>query len=176
MTHIVFTFLCGCIYLIGMLFGWSYQDASVYICIYACPWICITCAALSLLNCTTKTFLGSCRTALNSSLLIVYYILAYGFWAYYDVDASPFETIIRDEYAPAVPNPFAQCVADITSIANTLGISYEACNLLIYCGLFGSIVAFHLIQLILFRENKLFFNRPWFRKMFVKRSQSSMKY
>lgn len=171
MTHIIFTFLCGCIYLIGMLFGWSYQDASVYICIYACPVVCVICAFLSLLNCTTKSFWGVWRLSLNLALFTTYLFATNAFWEHYCFGINPMGYECGD-----FVNAFDFCVKDITDIANDMHISYEACNLLIYCGLFGSVVAFHLIQLILFKDNKLFFNRPWFRKRFIKKGQPSVKY
>ena len=35
----IFQILCGMLYLFGLLFGWNYQETSVYVCIYAFPFL-----------------------------------------------------------------------------------------------------------------------------------------
>ena len=137
MVKLIFIFLCGCLYLIGLPFGWSYKETSIYICIYACPVICIMSALLSLKYSTIKTFMGRCRLSLNISLLIFYCICTGRFWAHY-----------------RVADPFTLCMNDLMDIAHSLHISYEECNLRVYCVLFFAIVFFHLSQLFLFRPRR----------------------
>jgi hypothetical protein len=138
MLKLIFMFLCGCLYLIGLPFGLSYKETSIYICIYACPIICIISALLSLRYSTIKTFLGRCRVSLNISLLIFYIGITNMFWKHYG----------------EVKDPFARCMNDLIDIARSLHISYEECNLQVYCVLFFSIVFFHIVQLFLFKPKK----------------------
>ena len=35
----IFQVLCGTLYVFGLLFGWNYQETSVYVCIYAFPFL-----------------------------------------------------------------------------------------------------------------------------------------
>ena len=35
----IFQILCGMLYVFGLLFGWNYQETSVYVCIYAFPFL-----------------------------------------------------------------------------------------------------------------------------------------
>lgn len=47
MVTLIFGILCGILYCIGLLFGRSYEQISIDICIYACPIVCIICAFLA---------------------------------------------------------------------------------------------------------------------------------
>lgn len=38
--ELLFQILCGLLYLVGIPFGWSYQETSIYVCIYLWPTIC----------------------------------------------------------------------------------------------------------------------------------------
>lgn len=137
MVDLIFKFLCGCLYLIGLPFNWTYQETSIYICIYACPVICIISAVISLFSCSIMTWWGRFRFSFNATLLLIYLQLTNVFWEHYFNDFAP--------------EPFAQCVEDITEIANEMHISYEECNLWIYCVLFPMVVIFHLGQLLIVR-------------------------
>lgn len=137
MVKIIFMFLCGCLYLIGLPFGWTYKESSVYICIYFCPILCDLCAFISLFSCNIKTFWGRFRFSVNL-LLFMYYIGA--------------TKSIFNHYS--VSDPFELCMNDITKIANSMHISYEACNLWIYCFTLGLIVFFHLGQFYFFKRKK----------------------
>lgn len=139
MVKLIFMFLCGCLYLIGLPFDWSYKETSIYLCIYACPIICIICALLSLRHSTIKTFLGRCRISLNISLLIFYIGVTDMFWKHYK----------------EAEDTFTCCMNDLIEISHSLHISYEECNLQVYCVLFFSIICFHIIQLFLFKTKKL---------------------
>jgi hypothetical protein len=139
MVKLIFMFLCGCLYLIGLPFDWSYKETSIYLCIYACPIICIICALLSLRHSTIKTFLGRCRISLNISLLIFYIGVTDMFWKHYK----------------EAGDAFTCCMNDLIEISHSLHISYEECNLQVYCVLFFSIICFHIIQLFLFKTKEL---------------------
>ena len=137
----IFYFLCGCLYLIGQAFGLSYKEISVVICIYACPIICILCALLSVLKGNIQTFFGRVRFSINSTLLILYIIITSAFWKHYGEVADPFQL----------------CMNDLTQIAKELNITYQECNIYVYCHLFFSIILFHIAQIFIFKkqnENK----------------------
>lgn len=38
--ELIFQVLCGLLYLAGLPFGWSYQETSIYVCIYLWPMLC----------------------------------------------------------------------------------------------------------------------------------------
>lgn len=143
MIHLIFMFLCGCLYLLGFPFGWSYQEASVYICIYACPVICILSAIASFKYTTFKTLFGR----FNLTLLISYILITKSYWDFYNGGADPL-------YYSGT-NAFDLCVENINYVASHLNISYEECNLRIYCMLFPFIVFFHILQLFVFKPNKI---------------------
>ena len=134
----IFYFLCGCLYVIGLVFGLSYKEISVYICIYACPIICVLCALASVLKGNIRTFFGRVRFSVNTALLILYMSLTGTFWSHYG----------------EVMDPFQLCVDDITRIANNMHITYEECNIYIYCYLFFSIILFHLLQIFIFKNKR----------------------
>lgn len=143
----LFYFLCGCLYVIGKAFGLTYQEISVYICIYGCPIICIICAAIAVIFADLHKFWGQLCFAINSALLIMYWGTTKAFWVHYGIlpDILGGKTDIQEQ--------FQRCVNDITKITNDLQISYQECNIWIYCYLFFSIVIFHLIQPFLFKEH-----------------------
>ena len=130
--EIVFKLLCGLLYAIGLAFGWTYEEVSVNICIYACPVICCLMALLGAVHCSSKTFFCRILKSINIALLIFYVNCTNMFWHHY-----------------AVQDPFQLCVKDITEIASHMGITYAEANIEIYCYLFFGIIAFHIITLII---------------------------
>lgn len=136
MINIIFYFFCGILYVIGLVFGWTYKEASVYICIYGCPIICIISAVLSIIYCKIKTFVRTIICSIDISLLILYLILTKYFWNYFSKSYDQFEV----------------CKNDLIEIAGKLDITYNECNIYLYCILFPAIVVFHLIQIIIFRK------------------------
>lgn len=140
----LFYFLCGCLYVIGQAFGLTYKEISIYICIYGCPIICIVCAAIAAIFADLRSFWGQLRFSVNTALFILYWWKTKTFWIHYG--------ILPDEFGGRVSDTFQLCVDDITKIANDLNITYQECNIYIYCYLFFSIVIFHLIQPLIFRE------------------------
>ena len=132
----IFYFLCGCLYVIGLVFGLSYKEISVVICIYACPIICILCALLSILKGNIRTFFGRVRFSANTTLLILYLIITDMFWKHYDSLADPFQV----------------CMDDLIRISKELNITYQECNIYVYCYLFFSIILFHILQVFIFKN------------------------
>ena len=156
MIHLIFMILCGCLYLVGLPFGWSYQESSVYICIYACPIICILSAVASLIFCDFKTWGGRFRFSVNSTLLITYIMYTQFYWKFFNGVHDSLSTIIYGS------DPFEICVRNINYVATHLNISYEECNLRIYCMLFPFIVLFHILQLFIFKHKCILKNKQLF--------------
>ena len=144
--NVLFKILCGCLYVIGLPFGWTYQETSVYICIYGCPAVCLILALLCVYKSSFKTILQRLRFSVNVVILWLYWGLANDFWNYY----SKWD------------DPFNQCVKDIQYIAKELNMTYEECNIYIYVYLFGLIVLFHLIQLIIYRKCNIIKELPFY--------------
>lgn len=129
----IFYFLCGCLYVIGLVFGLSYKEISVVICIYVCPIICILCALVSVLKGNIRTFSGRVRFSINTTLLILYIFITDIFWRHYGESYDPFQV----------------CMDDLTEISKELNITYQECNIYVYCYLFSFIVIFHLLQIFI---------------------------
>ena len=135
--EIIFKILCGILFCIGYLFGLSYADTSVIICIYLCPIVCMLAA-----------FYAVCRTfkpngiwnrilfSINMSLLVLYVVISDMFWEHYKTD-----------------DPFTLCMNDLKAIAGRMNMSYEEVNILIYCVLFFGIILFHLLTVMLRKKN-----------------------
>lgn len=136
METLIFGFLCGILYLIGLLFGRSYEQISIDICIYACPIICIVCAFLSGFV-YKNSWSGRIGKSFNYALGIMYIFTAQFFWEHYN---RPF---ITDGDTHAI---FMLCKDDLETIARNVHLTYEQVNLYIYCYLFFGIVLFHLLQ------------------------------
>lgn len=146
----IFYFLCGCLYVIGLVFGLTYKEVSVVVCIYACPIICILCALLSVLKGNIRTFFGRVRFSVNTTLLILYINITSMFWTHYFDYMGPLGDADYLDFTGA----FQLCVDDLTKISRELNITYEECNIYVYCYLFPSIVLFHLLQVLIFRNKK----------------------
>lgn len=131
---ISFKILCGALAAIGSLLGFSYKEISVIVCIYCVPCICVLCALLDLYHWRNISRIKNCLFfATNLTILWFYYWVITLYWDRYplsDMDKS-----------------FMTCMNDIKNIAHSGNITYEECNIYIYCVIFGAIVLFHLIQL-----------------------------
>lgn len=137
-TNLVFGLLCGMLHLVGGIFGCTYEEISVYICIYGWPALCVAMPTIislvalhnwvkkcSLWN-TFNFALSACVTYIFSriaSLLIGLYTHGYETHAHLET--------IHDK--------FAACVEDLMVMAHQLGMTYEEVNLWIYCYLFMAI-------------------------------------
>ena len=143
---LIFGFLCGCLYLIGQMFGWSYQETSVYVCIYAWPAICVAASAIGsiyFIRHYEESFVTKCLSVFNLGLTLFYISTTSLFWGHFGSFADPFEV----------------CMDDLQHIARDLSMIYEEVNLYVYCVLFFGIVLFHLIQIFLHRIYRRFRHR-----------------
>jgi len=125
----LFTFLCGILYLIGYPFGWSYEETSIYICVYLWPILCcfstIPILVISILSIAKHKICG-----IILSVLSIVYNLYYVFYC----------NLIIERYSITNPNSFMKCMLDLKAISESLKISYEALNIYIYVVLFLFII------------------------------------
>lgn len=144
MEKLIFGLLCGCLYAIGLLFDWTYKETSVYICIYACPVICVLCAFAGCFALGISTFWRRLWTSVNVTCFLLYISTTNMFWKHYG----------------AVYDPFELCKQDLIELAAKHSMTYEEVNLYIYCNLFFSIILFHLspyiIKFILKTKTRLY--------------------
>ena len=124
MIDLIFKILCGCLYLVGLPFGWSYQTTSIVICIY-----------LWSILCTLTTFPILWESIRKHKWVIAALSLFYTLFCIW------ITVYFTNRYSISDPNAFMNCMIDLDSIAKYVGTSYELLNILIY------VVAFVLIQL-----------------------------
>ena len=138
--NLLFTILCGILYCIGLLFGWNYEQTSIYVCIYLWPILCtistlpILWQSLKLIR--KKTFLGIILTLMSTAYTSVY--------IYYTMEAI-------ERYNINDPMAFTNCMVDLMSLAKYFGISYELLNILIYVVLFIVIILFNILLALFVR-------------------------
>lgn len=148
----IFLACCGVLYLIGLCLGLSYKESSVVICIYLCPALCVTLAAVcTAMSYRLKYFWNRLSAIVNGGLLLTYVNLTILFWKHYMKTG-----FIEDEcgnfvglkYGATMEQQFDCCVRDLQTIAHNLGITYEEVNLIVYCVLLTGIVFFHAAQIV----------------------------
>ena len=139
----LFTFLCGILYLIGYPFGWSYEDTSIYICIYLWPILCcISTLPLWIVSIIHINKIKGIIFTILSSIYSLYYI-------YYT-------NLVIARYSIDNKNSFMNCMLDLKILAERLNISYEELNIFIYVILFIGIILFNFIlyKIVKFILNK----------------------
>lgn len=132
MIEDLFNLLCGFLYLIGIPFGWSYQDTSIYICIYLWPILC----CLS----TLPILYISVLTIRKHKIVGMILMLLSGMYSFYYVFYTNF---IISRYGFGVPNAFNKCMIDLKFIAEQTRLSYAEINIFIYVVLFLGIISFN---------------------------------
>ena len=132
----IFKILCGILYCIGLLFGLTYKEISVYICIYICPIICIVSAFLINIAITYKLAIKVTFTKLLM-LLISYLYIAFNF--------NFFAKICQHYSLGNLNDKFNQCVNDFQTIALNCNTTYEYSNIIIYVYLFFGIIIFNIL-------------------------------
>jgi len=130
MIQTLFDLLCGLLYLVGYPFGWTYQETSIYMCIYLWPIIC----CISVLPIICQTVLLLLKTRRWWSPIPVLFSFVYLFYYVF------YTNIAIERYGINVPNAFNKCMVDITFIAQQTGMSYAEVNILIYIVLFLGIL------------------------------------
>lgn len=133
----IFAILCGILYVIGLPFGWNYQETSVYICIYLWPLICVACALFATIKAITRKKVGF--IVVNGTLFALYSLITFAIFKHYLA-------------LPSIQAQFNDCMWKLYGLSDNTGLSYEAINLLIYVVLFSLIVLFHLVEVFIIDE------------------------
>ncbi len=123
--ELIFQILCGCLYVVGLPFGWNYQETSIYICIYLWPILC-TLFTLMVLWQSVKLIK---RDQLLGIAFTFFSLIHTGYYAYITT-----ECIKR--YNINDPAAFMNCMIDLESLAASIGVTYATINILIYVVLF----------------------------------------
>lgn len=146
---LILKILCSCFCGIGLLLGTSYQDLSVFICIYVYPLICILCSLLvPLLTFKVLDFFSPFSkiwVTINIVISFFYMMFTSKIWEHF----SLFETPDLDK--------FKLWQININKIAEYMDMSYTEVNIYIYGYLFLVIIAFHTLPsliAILYRHIK----------------------
>lgn len=133
----VFYFFCGILVAIGYLIGWTYQESSVYICIYLWP-ILLGLSSLPILYNSIRYAIQKRRVAPSIAHLAAsaLYVSVFGvicklIWEHYN--------------QPTIQQQFDKCMSDLIVHAGQLGISYNGINILFYIVLFAVVVAINVI-------------------------------
>ena len=170
-SHLIFGFLCVMLYLFGLIFGFTYEETSVYICIYVWPALCVampTVIALAALHNWIKklTLWNTINLALSTGATIVFSIYAKLFYQFYSYRISDLDsgTIIM---LNTVHDKFIACAQDLKIMANELGMTYAEVNLWVYCYLFLAIALVMWIWFEITIPRKWILNRLWLSKKYI---------
>ena len=152
MIKLFFNFLCGLLYLIGLCFGWTYQEASVYICIYLWPALCV----LSTLPITVGLIH---RIVVNKGRWLSVVLLPFT-W-FYTSCYTFFTILIYNYYNDPIyrNNPFDMCMNDLQRIARECNTTYEYVNIAIYVYLFALILLVNGILAYIAKPNHKLWNK-----------------
>lgn len=130
-----FEICCGFLYLISSIFNWTYQEASVYICIYAWQILLIISTIPILIKSTIK-----CIKNKKSCIALILSTCYTALYCYFTI-------IIFNHYPISDINyTFNLCVKDLQSIAQYCNVSYETINICIY--LIGFVVLYWINYLL----------------------------
>lgn len=141
----LFQLLCGLLYLVGYPFGWTYQETSIYICIYLWPILCCLSTVPIIfvsLSCIVKHKISGIVLTLLSVVYLMYYLF--------------YTNLVIDRYNISNVNSFNNCMLDLQMIARQTGVTYEALNIYIYVVLFIIIMT---INYTIYRTIKWYRNR-----------------
>lgn len=139
MLKLIFGLLCGVLYLIGLCFGWTYQETSVYVCIYLWPALCTMTTLPISVGLVHRIVINKGRwisllalpfTWLYTACYITFTILVY---TYYNDN-------IYSGSMPTIEQQFNMCMNDFQRIASACNTTYEEANIIIYVKLFILIV------------------------------------
>jgi len=145
---IIFGFLCGCLYVIGLCFGWDYQETSVHVCLRWWPAICLLSTLPIIIGLIMRVIKNQKRW------LSLYLIPVSVYYSFYYISTI---MIINRHYPTDVPIAynFEMCMTDIQSIATACGTTYEIINMIIYVGLFLIIILTNgFLSYLAFPKNK----------------------
>lgn len=139
-SNVIFGILCGCLYVVGLPFGWDYKETSVYICIYLWPMLCVASTLPISLQLIRNIVYGK---KVGLSWLGLPFAMGYTY-IYLSTAVLLMGHYLRYLNFEGIDGVFDNCMRDLMNIANTCHVSYATANLYIYVVLFILIVAFNL--------------------------------
>jgi len=157
----IFQLLCGILGAVCiLLFGWSYKEASVYICIWFWP-VVATATTLPLIYAGIKRIATGQKAWLGYAILPVALAYTFSYVYFYQKVLEFYHVGIQGTKAI-----FSQCVGDFQWIADQCGTTYETANLIIYVELMLVIclVNFALYWLLRPTGGKWFFQTAVYQK------------
>ena len=169
-TQLVFGFLCGMLYVAGYIFGLSYEEISVYVCIYLWPALCVAMptivAMVALYNWVKKlTPWNTINLALSSGVASMFSVFAALFYQFYSYRPMYFDFEARTTMRlDTIHDKFVACWSDLTRMANDLGMTYEEVNLWVYCYLFMAIALVMWLWFEITIPRRWILNRLWLKK------------
>ena len=128
-VKIIFGVLCGCLYVLGLCFGWDYQETSVYVCLRWWPAICLISTFPIIIGLIVRVVKNRKRWL---SVFLIPVFVQYSMYycgmivainLHYPTDAS-------------IAYNFNKCMTDLQNIAASCGTTYEMVNIIIYVELF----------------------------------------
>jgi hypothetical protein len=135
---IIFEILCGCLYVIGLCLGWDYKEASVNICIYWWPIICVLSTIPIIIGLCVRIYKNRHRwVSLYLLPISGLYTMAYCFIG--DLMIEHYEEVPQSAENP-IPDVFNACLHDFQAIAAQCGTTYAHANMIIYLELFFLII------------------------------------
>ena len=162
-SEIIYYLLCGMLYLAGVVFGLSYEEISVYVCIFLWPALMTALPAIitliALRNWHRKlTLWNSTNLIASGTTTCVFWLISKKFYLLY---TSP---NLVHVHVSTVHDQFMACVEDLKFIASQLNMTYIEVNLWIYCVLSIVIAAVMWLWFEVTIPRRWLLNRLWLRK------------
>jgi len=126
---LIFGFLCGCLYVLGLCLGWDYQEASVYVCLRWWPAICFA-STLPIIVGLFIRIIRNKRRWLSLYLLPIVGAYSMLYWRIIQSVNAHYPT------TATIASNFNKCLNDLMNIASTCHTTYENVNIIIYIWLF----------------------------------------
>jgi amino acid transporter len=144
---LVFSILCGILYVLGLCLGLNYVETSVYICIYGC---CYIVCAMSLVTLFLNIYKLFRKKSFKKALLV----LPLNMVSVYVLIMISRGCLIYFSNYSTVDKQFDQCMLVLMNVAVNTGTTYENVNLTLYCTAFFSIICYNIfMQIILLKGN-----------------------
>lgn len=162
-SEIIYYLLCGMLYLVGLVFGFNYEEISVYLCIYLWPALFTMMPAvitlIALYNWYKKLTLWNCiNLTASGTTTCVFWLISKKFYLLY---TSPNFVHVQ---VSTVHDKFMACVEDLKFIASQLDMTYIEVNLWIYCVLSIVVAAIMWIWFEVTIPRRWMINRLWISK------------
>lgn len=147
--EIIFEILCGCLYVIGLVFEWNYKETSVYICIYLWPILCVLISLLPTVALVHNIIYNRRRIL---SIIGIPFAMLYT-TLYSSIAGGLIEHYEYSRLRGGINAQFNQCMRDLQEIASMCETTYAMVNLKIYVELFIIILIANILIYYLLVKN-----------------------